>query len=340
MIVERLRSNFGSSEDEFPYSKGIMARSLMSGGASPSRAYERARLIEGELGGPSQRLYGPDTIQEAVKAVLLREGALDTLHNLSLLERFSGLRHPLVVVIGGTAGSGKSTVATEIAHRLGITRIISTDTLREAMRALLPASIMPSIHYSTFEAHKGLLLPDYEPSDAVLLGFLEQSRYVAVAARAVVARAVSEGYSLVIEGAHMTPGSLADFQDRALICQFHLHISDREEHERRFQARDHLSRGNRPLAKYLDDLPEIIRIQEYLRKRADKTGVPVIEASQMETIVQEIMAGVLRQIADLFQRQAPLRSDGKASPRSSGPGWLAWLRRRLQRRTPSPFETL
>jgi len=35
------------------------------------------------------------------------------------------------VLIGGTTGTGKSTVASEVAHRLGITRVTSTDFIRE-----------------------------------------------------------------------------------------------------------------------------------------------------------------------------------------------------------------
>ena len=47
----------------------------------------------------------------------------------------SGL--PVIVLIGGTTGTGKSTVASEVAYRLGITRVTSTDFIRETMRAFL-----------------------------------------------------------------------------------------------------------------------------------------------------------------------------------------------------------
>ena len=43
---------------------------------------------------------------------------------------------PLVILIGGATGTGKSTVATEIAYRLGITRATSTDFIRQTIRAL------------------------------------------------------------------------------------------------------------------------------------------------------------------------------------------------------------
>ena len=39
------------------------------------------------------------------------------------LEALSRLELPLLVLVGGATGTGKSTVATEVAHRLGITRV-------------------------------------------------------------------------------------------------------------------------------------------------------------------------------------------------------------------------
>ena len=59
---------------------------------------------------------------------------------------------PIVVLVGGGTGTGKSRVATEIAYRLGITRVTSTDFIRQTMRAFFSEEFMPSIHYSSFEA--------------------------------------------------------------------------------------------------------------------------------------------------------------------------------------------
>ena len=40
------------------------------------------------------------------------------------------LHRPLIVLVGGATGTGKSTVTTEVAYRLGITRVTSTDFVR------------------------------------------------------------------------------------------------------------------------------------------------------------------------------------------------------------------
>ena len=41
------------------------------------------------------------------------------------------LARPLIILLGGPTGAGKSTVATMLASRLGITRVIPTDAIRE-----------------------------------------------------------------------------------------------------------------------------------------------------------------------------------------------------------------
>ena len=41
-------------------------------------------------------------------------------------ERLKRLGVPAIILVGGTTGTGKSTVATELAHRLGITPVSYT----------------------------------------------------------------------------------------------------------------------------------------------------------------------------------------------------------------------
>ena len=61
---------------------------------------------------------------------------------------------PLLLLIGGTAGVGKSTIATEVGHRFGIVRTQSTDMLREVMRMMTPQRLSPVLHASSYNAWK------------------------------------------------------------------------------------------------------------------------------------------------------------------------------------------
>jgi len=171
--------------DEHPYSKGLMARALMRAGVSVERAYELARRIEQDLGARSERTANIDRIQELAADVL---GETDGGLAIGRLRRYQDLDEldlPLIILIGGATGTGKSTIAAEVAYRLGITRVTSTDFVRQTMRALFTPEFLPAIHYSSFDAGRALPTMQEEEVDPLLHGFLEQTRHVLVGVQAV-----------------------------------------------------------------------------------------------------------------------------------------------------------
>jgi 2-phosphoglycerate kinase len=138
--------------DEHPYSKGLMARALMRAGVSVERAYELARRIEQDLGARGERTANIDRIQELAADVLGEPDGGLAIGRLRRYQDLDELDLPLIILIGGATGTGKSTVAAEVAYRLGITRVTSTDFVRQTMRALFTPEFLPAIHYSSFDA--------------------------------------------------------------------------------------------------------------------------------------------------------------------------------------------
>src|SRR5205823_9247064 len=179
--------------------------------------------------------------------------------SIQRLRRFQELREldlPIMVFIGGATGTGKSTVATELAYRFGITRVTSTDFVRQTIRAFISNDFMPSIHQSSFEA--GDAFPDAD--DPLEYGFLQQARNVTVGVRASSERALEEGWSLVLEGVHLVPG-MVELPDPELAVSVFvvLSIDDEDEHVRHFRFRDEDS--ERPESRYLDRFEDIRRLQ-------------------------------------------------------------------------------
>ena len=62
----------------------------------------------------------------------------------------------IIFMIGGTAGCGKSTTATDLASRLNIVRTQSTDMLREVMRVMVPRHLQPMLYESSYTAWEKL----------------------------------------------------------------------------------------------------------------------------------------------------------------------------------------
>ena len=273
--------------DGIPYSKGLMARALIAVGVAADTAHDLALRIEQDLSARGETKVELDRVEEL-------SGDEDAMRRLRRYVELRELDLPVIVLIGGATGTGKSTVATELAYRLGITRVTSTDFIRQTMRAFFSRKFMRSIHYSSFEAAAALRRPE-EASDPAVSGFLEQSRNVLVGVRASLDRALEEGWSMVLEGVHLVPGmvELPRAAREAVVAQCVLSIDDAEQHASHFYVRDATSDGVRPVRKYLDHFDEIRRIQEDIVARARREDVPVLEATNLDRVVTCVLELVL-----------------------------------------------
>ena len=283
-----------------PYSKGLMARALMRVGVSAVRAYEVARRIEQDMQSRKQDSIELDRVEELAADVLGENEGVEAVRGMRRYSDLAELDLPIIVLIGGATGTGKSTVASEVAYRLGVTRVTSTDFVRQTLRAFFSPEFMPSIHYSSFEAGRALRSAEAEEVDPLLHGFLDQTRNVVVGVNAAIERSLAEGWSTVLEGVHLVPGMTAPIAD-ALVVQCVLAIQSEEAHASHFWIRDIASEGARALDKYLDHLGDIRYLQDYIVERAGKEDVPVIWNKDREGATSAVLELVLS-AAERLQR--------------------------------------
>jgi 2-phosphoglycerate kinase len=283
-----------------PYSKGLMARAFMRVGVSAVRAHEIARRVEKDLLDHKEDTVAIERVQELAVEVLGDEEGEKAVGRLRRYHELAELDVPIIVLIGGATGTGKSTVATEVAYRLGITRVTSTDFVRQTLRAFFSPEFMPSIHYSSFEAGKGLRSAEQEEVDPLLHGFLDQTRNVLVGVNAAIERSLAEGWSTVLEGVHLVPGMTAPIED-ALVVQCVLAIDNEDAHASHFWIRDIASDGARSLDKYLERLSDIRYLQDYIVHRAEREEVPVIRNKDRESATSEVIELVML-AADRLQK--------------------------------------
>ena len=213
---------------ELPYSKGLMARALIAVGVAADRAYSLARRIEVDLAQRRERTVDLARLDELARETLGEHEGERAVERLRRLADLQALDVPLIVLIGGSTGTGKSTVAAEVAHRLGITRVTSTDFIRQTMRAFFSEEFMPTIHRSSFEAGEAMV--GEVKGDPTVAGFVEQSRLVRVGVDAAIRRALTEGWSIVLEGVHLVPGLVPEELEGALVVHVIVAIPDEQTH--------------------------------------------------------------------------------------------------------------
>ena len=286
--------------DEVPFSKGLMARALVVTGLDPERAYLIARRADRDLAERGAVSLDLDRLGELASELIGEDEAARTVKRLRRLDALQRLEEPLLLLVGGATGTGKSTIATEAAHRLGITRVTSTDFIRQTMRTFFSKEFMPSVHYSSFEARLALTRAEEEESgDAAILGFLDQTRNVLVGVDAALERAATERWSMVLEGVHLVPGMVGNDFPSAFVVQCVVAIEDESLHRSHFWVRDQATEGLRPLEKYLDSLPQIREIQDYLVERARRHDVPVIYNDSLDHAIGDVLDLVLRRADQL-----------------------------------------
>jgi 2-phosphoglycerate kinase len=279
-------------EDGLPFSKGLMARALIAAGLSADRAYELALALEADLERSDRQSVSLSRLEELAHASLGAEDGAAAMRRLRRYQDLYDLDLPILLLVGGATGTGKSSVATDVAYRLGITRVTSTDFVRQTMRAFFSREFMPAIHYSSFEAGRAVADEDADMGQAVVDGFLEQTRDVLVGVTAAIDRALQEGWSMVLEGVHLVPGMLPPIEN-ALVVQCVLAINDAEAHASHFWIRDTDSEGMRPYEKYLEAFDDIRLVQDYILGRAQRHGVRVVENADIEGAIVEVMELVL-----------------------------------------------
>lgn len=288
-------------ETGLPYSKGLMASQVMVTGLSPFRAYEVAEAIEDRLVRSGRGSVTTDDLG-ALTVDVLEELAGDRYaKNFRRWREVEALEIPLVVLIGGTTGVGKSTLATQLSARLGIVRVVATDAVREVMRAMLSERLMPTLHRSSFEAGEALREPSTR--DAVVAGFREQTAAVAVGVDALIRRAALEGMSMVIEGAHVVPGflELASRSDSIVAVPVIVTVEEDDVHRSHLLARsaDH---AGRPATRYLEGFENIRRVQRYIKSQALSHGVPVIPNYNFDHTLAAVIDLVMERVTERATR--------------------------------------
>jgi len=201
------------------------------------------------------------------------------------------LRKPYVILIGSASGIGKSTIASELAKKLGITHIIETDFIREIVRGIIGPEYAPALHKSSFDAYITLRDKDrFEGNTEGLIdaGFEEHATFVIPAIEKVIKIAVEDSEDVVIEGVHVVPGLIdtEKYKEDADIHFFILTV-DEEIHKERFVKRAMaIKRGGI----HLEYFKENRIINDYLVRQAIAHRIPVINNLDIDNTIKRMLS--------------------------------------------------
>lgn len=292
---------------EMPYSRGILARSLTSIGLAPELAHHLAKRVEEALWRHGGGTVARSVVRRTVHTLLVEEAGEEFARRYDLMRVVRQPEQPIVVMVGGTAGVGKSELAAELAYRLGVVRVVSSDAVRQALRSLIGADLAPVLHASSYTAWMAELLPA-ERSRAkpkrkrVIRGFQAQVLQLGTALEAIADRNVTEGTSVVLEGIHVVPGVSPARVEDAIVVELMLAVEDEEVHRSRFATREGRTNARRPQSGYLEHFEEIRLLQGWLIRRAHAAGAPVVDVTDLDDAVDRAVEHVLEAVLAFSER--------------------------------------
>jgi len=282
-----------------PFSKGILSQSLLAAAIDPNDAFDVAREIERDLISKGVREIHRRELRSLAYTALTHRIDARTAERYLVWRKYQDPERPVIILLGGAAGVGKTSLALEVAHRLGIGRMLSTDSIRQIMRLMLSHELAPAIHGSSYDAHK-LLPSESQDPDAVINGFRAQTATVSVGIRASMDRAVAENASLVMDGVSIVPGmiDLDAYAEVADVIFLVVATLDHESFGDRFTARAAEAK-RRTSHRYLENLDAIFEIQDHFIELADRFEVPIVDNSSFDASVRLI----IRHVADSLSKR-------------------------------------
>jgi 2-phosphoglycerate kinase len=224
----------------------------------------------------------------------------DILCKYEVLRRTTSDIPPLVISIEGASATGKSMLALDIIANLSITRIISTDTVRQVLRGIHSPEEHPEIYCHTYQAHM-YRQAGPEGLHPVVRGYLAQCELIEPATRAAVEKLVQEGAEGLVEGVHILPGSLQELSQGVIEILIH---PEEEIHRTMFLAK-YSTAGLKTVSadsKVREHEFDATRqIQEHMMQLAENSSIQIVTLADYEQTSEEIRHILLDKIKHLLK---------------------------------------
>lgn len=277
------------------FSRGILAKKLELIGFPVSEGYEFSMQVHNDLLKLKKETVSKEEHDEIVFKNLETTYGRKSAEEYQLIENWRKSRKPLWIIIAGAIGVGKSTLSRNIAGDLGIQHVVGTEVVRDVLRKVLSADVMPELHAPSYRAYQ-TLRPIYSSRfEEVVLGFESHSKYVNIGVDAILTRAETESVSIVIEGEHLIPA----FFDETILSKpnvLYLTISVQDEllHKENLSAQYTQEKED-----LLEHFENIRKIHEHLIEETKIRNLPIIESERGKSTINKARKLVVEKIVSL-----------------------------------------
>ncbi len=192
---------------------------------------------------------------------------------------------PLIGIIGGVPGMGKTSISGSVARNLGIDIVLSSDYLREFLRPFSEKMDSEVIETSVYDAWK---FYGEMTGENIIRGYLDQSAIINSGMNRVVSRAAANGEDMIIETLYFVPSQFA-IPDSADVRMCYIYTEDENTHRKRLEERGSYTHRNSPGKRLSAHLEEYRTIMKYTIEECKKYKINTFENSNYEETRDQIM---------------------------------------------------
>ncbi len=286
------------------FSRGRHERFLQASGMKAEKSEQITAMIYDQLLAAGVSSITSSELGYLTYLCLKQEVSKKVAKRYLVWSEFQRSGRPLLLLICGTVGTGKSTLATEIAHLLDIVRIQSTDMLREVMRMMMPSRLLPVLHTSSFNAWQALPIQATRERDndqLIAAGYRSQADLLAVPCEAVLNRAIEESVPMILEGVHAHPDIMSRLpaDSDAIVVHVTLAVLKPKELKTRLRGRG-VEVPQRRAKRYLNEFDAVWSLQTFLLSEADRCNVSIITNDDKEKAVLQVILNVMEELSRHF----------------------------------------
>lgn len=340
MVFDRPASSGGASRDagtRSRYTKQELYQTLQFLGCKPRRAEKACNklflILEERLagGGAEYSVVGSGQdggkTQELVVDVVLSRmdfenlimhclgdhprsmDAGSRLMNLQVACKMHDKSMHVMVVLCGTSGTGKSTLASLVASRLGIAHVLSTDAIRHMLRGF---SDDANLFKSTYEPPGELGTPACSDEARDWSVYLAQRNIILEHVEHLMSSYHGSRTSLVIEGVHLGPKFVIEMMNKYdSIVPFLIYISNESKHIERFAVRAKAMTLRPESNRYVKHFDSIRNIQDMLQQESKKFKVPQVDNTNVDRSLATIHSTVLGSLRRVLVDGLIIDAEGK-----------------------------
>ena len=209
----------------------------------------------------------------------------------------------MVILLGGTAGVGKSSIATNLATKTGILTVISTDSLRHITSNFVEKDM------SHYESGKKLQSQNFAVNEKqkILKAYEMQAIFMQEKIDCLIQEFIERKKSIIIEGVHLTPDFMMKMTQKYENCfSFLIFISNESKHKEGFAER---TRDMCLDNKFIEVFKNIKNFQKFLVKKANEKLISKIDNFNIEIATRNILETVMNYFRKIYIKKKPIPSN-------------------------------